>query len=486
MSWLLIGLPLLLTVTVVSAQDSAKPADKPPAPAKPEPPLRWIQPKGFSTGARNLGIKSFSTAVTHKVIYDPKPSKGNVNEGGSGKYESVNHGQYNHHANGCLFEDKLIVFWTNHSFDENGPGQRILAKVGTFNADRSEIDWGGIETLAEVAPPPVPVRRRSRQHDPEVINEHFFYGHPVVVNGRLYFRGGMTAVHGYTDDRTYAHLPLASGTVPAAHWRDSQDEKAGFHQEVYWGLGYTFVQKWKVQGKTIVPDSPIYKVADMLKSPYEITPGRFKKIIDPAEMYLKAPPLSEAPEQMRDDLKNGKPVSFRRGPRYASAEASYITTDGRRDLIHNAVFRRPDGKWVVIRDVTAGKGGIYYAALKDTEEDYFPPATRTTLPGYAMPAAGELSNGWVWIMGNLPPRRQFTYITVSTNGVVFDRTRHLLTIEGDTMPQRIGGGGGPQYPHAIMAGNTIWIVYSIAKVKLGVTRLPAEELTRLYDPGVTE
>jgi hypothetical protein len=383
----------------------------------------------------------------------------------------------------------LLVFWTNHSNDENGPGMRVLAKVGTFNADRSDLDWGGDETLVEVAPAPVPVRRRLRQHDPEIVNEHYFYAKPLLINGRLYVRGSLGAIHGYTDDGKYqCSAGAGCKPIPAEHWRDARDEKAGFIHEIYWGLGYSFVQRWKAQGRTIVPDSPIYKTRELLASPYEVTPGRFKKIAPLNEMYAQARPLSAAPQELRDDILKGKPTNLRREPKYVNFEASLLAADGTRGLADAAEFRRPDGKWVVLRDNRApgAVGNRYYAALKDKPEDNYPPAILTSLAGYACPEAGELPNGWVWILGNIPPRRQFFYVTVSTNGVVFDRSRHLLSIEGEPRPDRIGGGGGPQYPHSVATGPNIWIIYSIGKTRMGVTKLPIKELTGLYDPGVLD
>ena len=459
-----------MAMVVVLALCSAVSAEKAQG-----PPITWKKPRSFNHGVAGLGLTKFQGAE-HWVIYDPKPCRGNLDEGGSGKYESVMHGTYSHHTRIVLYKDKLIVYWTNHSKDENGPGQRVLAKVGTFNEDRAAIDWGGDETAVEIAPPPVPVRRRKRAHDPNVINEHFVQGTLFEANGRLYFSGLMKAVHGYTDQPQYSHPAEVKGPTPAKHWRDKRDKDAGFKQEIYWNLGFNFVQAWKIKGNTIVPASPIYKRSDLIATQYEVTPGRIKKILPPIEPYASARPFSEAPPQMRDDVLQGKRTVFGRSPRYASAEARRKAADGSRGLAHYAEFTRPDGKWVVIRDNLApGKGGVYFAAVKDRREDNYPPAIRTNLPGFAMPAAGELPNGWVWILGNMRSRQDF-YITVSRNGWSFRRTRHLLTIEGQAEPDSIGKKGGPQYPHAVTVGNNIWIAYSITKMKEGVTRVPIDKL----------
>ena len=440
-----------------------------------EAPIKWAKPRNFNHGIPGLGMTPF-VGAEHQLLYDPKPCKGNVDEGGNGKFESVMHGTYSHHTRIVLFKDKFIFYWTNHSKDENGPGQRILAKVGTFNKDRTNIIWGGNETVVEIAPAPVPVRRRTRSHDSKVINEHYIQGTLFETNGRLYFQGAMYAVHGYTDQPQYAHPKEVAGPTPAKHWRDKRDVNAGFKQEVYWHLGFSFIQEWKIQGKTIVSASPIYQRSKLLGPRCEVTPGRFKKIINPIEPYKSALPFSKAPTQFKDDVLKGKRSVFSRSPRYKTAEARRKAADGSRGLAHFAEFKRPDGKWVVIRDNLArGKGSVYYAAVKDKETDFYPPAIRTNLPGYAMPAAGELPNGCVWVLGNMRSRQDF-YISVSIDGINFRRTRHLLTLTGTPEPDSIGKKGGPQYPHAVTVGPNIWIAYSITKMKEGVTRVPIDKL----------
>ena len=119
-----------------------------------------------------------------------------MDEGGDGHYESLRHGTYSHHQRMVVYQDKLIVYWTNHSHDENGPGQRVLAKVGTFGPDRSAVDWGGDETLVELAPAPMPVRRRLWHHDPDVMYEGYASAMLQLINGKLYVRAACLRVTG--------------------------------------------------------------------------------------------------------------------------------------------------------------------------------------------------------------------------------------------------------------------------------------------------
>ncbi len=439
----------------------------------PESPIRWVPPSTFSKEKPGLGLPRLA-GVTHCIIYDPLPSKANLDEGGTGRYESLRHGTYNHHPCILLHEDKFIVYWTNHSRDENGPGQRLLGKVGTFNPDRTDIDWGGEETLVELAPPPMPVRRRQWTHDPDVIYEGYASCLLRLINGKLYVRGSVWACHGWTSD-VMLHGRRRE-PVPAGNWSDAYDRKRGFRWDMWWPLGLEFVRRWRVRGRTIEPDSPLYKISDIVPR-VEVTPGRFKRVPPPVEPYASARPFREAPADMREDVVHGKPTLFRRIPKYARGTLR-LAADGKNGLAHMTEFRRPDGKWVAVRDNLVNPG-YYYAALKSERADPYPPAVRTNLYGQAMPVAGELPDGRPWIICNSPPRTDM-YITVSDDGVVFDKTWLLLHIDRKTDDGVCKGAhSGPQYFQAVTVGPNIWVVYSIAKEQIGVSKIPV----KLLDPS---
>ncbi len=64
--------------------------------------------------------------------------------------------------------------------------------------------------------------------------------------------------------------------------------------------------------------------------------------------------------------------------------------------------------------------------------------------------------------------------------------RHLFTPfthpESGVMFHTDGGmhkGGGPQYFQAVTVGGNIWVVYSIGKSQVGLTRIPLAALERL-------
>lgn len=435
----------------------------------PAPPIRWVPPPSFDEKAPGLGLPLLP-GLQHAILYDPLPCRAAVDEGGDGRYEGLRHGAYNHHQQIALTHDKFIVYWTNHACDENGPGQRILAKAGTFNADRTAVDWGGDETLVELAGAPVPVRRRNPVFPPDVIAEAYAFGQVRVIDGRLYLFGRLEACHGWTND--VKHHKRVSGPIPAANWSDARDLKRGFRWDMWRDLGLRFVQQWEVHGKTLRPASPLYKTCEMVER-IEVTPGRFKRVLPPSDVYRRARPLAEAPAAFRAAAARNDYARFSRHPKYAPGTEK-LTEDGKNGLAHHTEFRRPDGSWVVVRDNLLSPTH-YYAASKARQEDVYPPGVRTNLFGSAMPVAGELPDGRPWIVCNTQSRHDM-YLTLSKDGRLFDQTWLLLHAVRPKSDNGMFKGGGPQYFQAVTVGEAIWVVYSIGKEQIGATRIPCAAL----------
>jgi len=435
------------------------------------PPIKWIAPAGFAKDKPGLGLPELQ-GVKHYLLYDPLHSGANVDEGGDGRYESIRHGTYNHHQRIVVFRDKLIVYWTNHSRDENGPGQRILAKVGTFTPDREDVAWGADETLVDLSPPPMPVRRRGWKHDPEIMYEGYAASMLQLIGDELYVRGSLMACHGWTDDVKYHGR--CRKPIPVANWSDGRDKARGFRWDLWWPLGMDFVQRWKIEDGALKPDSPLYRISEPVDR-VEVTPGRFKRVPAPLEPYASARPFSEAPAEMREAVIHGRRVHFQRSPKY-EAGTDKLAADGKNGLAHHTEFRRPDGSWVAVRDNLLVPE-FYYAAEKKRTEDFYPPALRTDLFGQAMPVAGELPDGRPWIICNNGPRTDM-YLTLSNDGVTFDRTwllRHIDRAAEEGVCK--GSRGGPQYFQAFTVGPNIWVVYSIAKEQIGATKIPLRLLS---------
>ncbi|MBI5690744.1 MAG: hypothetical protein HZC55_11685 [Verrucomicrobia bacterium] len=439
-----------------------------------EPPVRWVVPSGFDPKRPALGLPALP-GVSHEVIYAPVPSRAAIESGGDGRYESALHGTYNHHTRAVRFGDKVIVYWTNHSDDENGPGQRIVARWGILDAAQGRIDWGDpAARTVELASAPVPVHRRVPL-EATGFDRRYVRGDLRVIEGRLRFDGGFMLNQGWTDDPRFRMR--AGEPVPEERFRavpDADEAHAReriYRYDMFWTLGPTFRQLWEFTGGALVPASALHLQTD---PPASLALTATQRLALPALLppYGKAPKVAEAAPALRALLERVPPAEAAR-PHYAPG-TSPLAADGRNALAHRAEFRRRDGTWVILRDNLARRGHYYAAAARAGEA--YPPAVVTNLYGDVMPAAGELPDGRVWVLGNSIGRFDF-FLTLSDDGTTFDRSWHVLHInepwrEGFAKPPR----GGPQYPHVLTIGNALWVFYSIGKERIGVTRIPFSSL----------
>ena len=433
-------------------------------------PILWIPPDGFDEEAVGLGLPQLE-GVSHRIIYNPAPSKANTDEGGDGVYESLEHGTFCHGPNFIIVGDHIVASWSNHTMDESGPGKRSIARVGKIIDGGEEIEWG---SLSEITAPPIPPRRRLLSGDPERLGP-YAGGGLQLINGKIYVMGSMHSAVGFTNAEEYR---LTTGPIAEENFNDGVDVEAGFDFDKWAPLGFSFVQGWRIdENDELVPDSPLYQRTPFVDR-FEVTPGRFKTAVpDLQAPYDSALPFSEASDEFRADVLNGAPVSFGRSPKFAPGEA-HIAADGINALAHAAEFQRPDGMWVSLRDNLLNPG-YYYASLKENQSDYYPPAYETNLYAGANPAAGEMPDGRPWIICNsyddyyraADRSRKDMYITLSDDGVVFDRTWLILHVDGDP-----DGGvykfGGPQYFKPLILGSNLWVFYSITKMKIGLTKMP--------------
>ena len=430
-----------------------------------EPPLVWKQPADFNPKAAGLGLSPLE-GVEIQDLYKPLVSHADPSEGGNGHYESVLHGTYNHHPQIAVIDDQVIVYWTNHVRDENGPGQRMLAKIGRFTADGG-VDWGSPNDIVEIAPPATAATLRPNDDRGDVVSGLSLNGSFLLIDGRLFLRGLLFFCDGWTDTPLYHSQNTKP--VPDEHYRSGRDRQYRF--DIYWRV-VTFVQEWKLEDGRLQEASPMYFQGTPMTE-CQITPTIRKRMPSLNAPYATARPFAEASEDFRNTLK-GNPVEFVRVPKYAP-NTMKNAADGLNGLAHYTEFIRPDGKYVVVRDNLLATQ-TYYSAVKEHKDDFYPPAEKTNLFGTAMPVAGELPDGTVWLVGS-DASRQNAFITWSRDGVTFDKTKLLLHVSYEAIPGLCKGKcGGTQYFKVFSKGDNIWLVCSVAKEKVSLIRIPIQGL----------
>jgi hypothetical protein len=439
------------------------------------PPITWVPPTGFDENLPGLGLPELVEA-SHQIIYNPKPSGANTDEGGDGVYESLEHGTFCHGPRATVIGDHIVVTFTNHTRDEGGPGERHIARVGRINDGGEDIDWGGYDRFAATAPPPIAAFRRKFQTDLDTFGP-YSSGGISVINGRIYCNVRLTATIGFTNEQQYRHT---SGPIPVENYSDNMDIESGYYFDKWAEVDFAGIQQWEIEDDRLIPVSPLYERVPF-RSRFEVTPGRFKESRPLLPPYSTAVPYEKAPAQIRDDV-----AQMEASPQTAKAMfrdgENHLSADGKHALAHLGEFTRPDGSLVVIRD-NLQNAGHYYASERASEDDFYPPGQETRLMGGANPTTGQLPDGRPYIIGNeyddyyhAPEKsRKDMYITVSEDGRTFDKTWLLKHVDGEP-----DGGiykyGGPQYFNEIVLGDNMWIFYSITKQQIGLTRVPLSAL----------
>ncbi len=427
-----------------------------------ESPIEWTPPPGFDARRDGLGL-AVLPGVEHETIYDPvrKPTIRTIDG------QPTEQGWLNHHSKLLRYQGRLIVTWTSHLSDENGPGQRILARSARLS-DEGETTWS--ESIVELSPSPVAMKPRTFESNPDQIDGPYVVGRLMIIGGRLYFKGSLRAYDGWTDQMRF-HGDV-SQPIPAENYRDDFDRDTHFIYDVRRDLGLRFIQAWDFKGDELVPATAMYLYGPMIDS-VEVTPGRVKPVVVLRAVYQEAQSIDKAPQLVQQAV-HAEPDEMFERMLPATSDAAHVAADGHNGLAHWAEFQRPDGKWVVVRDNLENRG-FYYAAIKDDAKDTYPPAVRTNLFGDVDPEAGELPDGRVWILGN-DYKRIHMYLTLSDDGIHFNRT---WLVRAARIPLRPGLGktdipNGPQYPQTLLQGRRLLVIYSVGKQQIAMSSIPLE------------
>ncbi len=450
-------------------------------PADPQAPVHWDVPEGFDPRKAGLGLPIMEEAEHFELLH-ALPSKAPVDEGGTGRYESLHHGTWNHNIQRLLpYKDRLIGVWQNHAMDENGPGSRELARVGKIINARGEVDWNGEGSLIEPAPAPVPVRRRKEHSDHDAIRGTRAGGMFYVVGDRLFFRGSLNAFHGVTTEPN-RRKPFGQ-IIPSEHFRFGRGPDAPRAGFVVWELGVNFYQEWALQKDRLQPVTPLYKDNEQPEK-LQITPELSLPLEPLLPPYRDAPLLAEATPEFQELVLNIERKKLSRKPKFEAEGDKTVAADGNNKIVsvHGSTYCRPDGVWVALVENKASKAGpFYYSAVKPDAESLFPPPRRSNIFGGVKPAAGELPDGRCYFIGNSPNRRNM-YLLISEDGRQFNKTwllRHerLMNVTPGSMKGEGGPGSGPQYLYSVVIGQSLWIIYSISKEHVATTRVPIPALS---------
>lgn len=135
-------------------------------------------------------------------------------------------------------------------------------------------------------------------------------------------------------------------------------------------------------------------------------------------------------------------------------------------------------------EIEASRPRRHYASFSFDDGKTWSAPTRTNFPDTGARAnSGQLPDGQFYVINNpltMSARqggRQMLAISLSKDGLIFDR---MAVIKFGTPGQRYEGkskgAGGFQYPHSEVVGEHLWVIYSVNKEDVEVTRIPLAEL----------
>lgn len=346
-------------------------------------------------------------------------------------------GWFSHHAHIAYHKGVFFAAWSNHPDGEDGPGQRVLCAVSK----------GGRSWSAPFECLPRFDRARPPAEDGRVATSVGW----AEGNGRLY-------VIGEVDDRV--------GNM-------GRDRISMNRQDSTQARPYLGRYGWGRVARTVGADrklGPVFWLEEDPPSPKE--PGQdYPGLKDKRYRALGGAILAflRQPERM-------PAWDFRYKTAWTYGEDGHL-------LCEPSVYRRPDGVLVKLsRDRDFEPSFTLYAAVSEDGGKEWKKAVRTNIPDSpSKSASGRLPDGRVYLIGNQVPRssrglRDPLVLSLSKDGKRFDRAGAIRWGAPEIRSPGSAKSRGFQYPSALVAEQALWVVYSIGKEDVAVTRVPLESL----------
>lgn len=325
-------------------------------------------------------------------------------------------GTYSHHPHIIFFKGTIYTMWSNHKVDEDAPGQRVLMKR---SLDQGET-W---EELVELFPPLDHVNPATK--DGKGRRTQCANGFAIVEN-TLY------AFSEVWDDGGGARHAGQGRLFRPIH-------KDGTLGDIFW---------LRKESAKVIAGIPVFPLGN-------------PKLVDKINAFLQLP-------------ENELTWDFR-----------YLTTRPKAEDAHQLCEPTPawqlkNGTWVKIyRDLGKPVSHFNYASFSvDNGKEWTVPTKTDMIDGCARANAGTLPDGQVYIISNIDPdgARDPLAISLSKDGLNFDRVSLIRSGSPEMRYEGRWKAEGFQYPHSLVLGEDLWIIYSVGKEDVQVTRIPISEL----------
>ncbi len=347
-------------------------------------------------------------------------------------------GTYNHHPHIAFFKGVFYASWDIQIRDENASGQHGLLRRSTDHGRT----WTPVEEL--FPPPDKTVPLSEAWIGTRYQNANGF----AVVDDILYAVTAVDEAAGPNLKEKYrinigqlCRSVNPDGTLGKIFWLHSEEPKP-------------------VQG------FPAYPAGDSL-------------LVEKINNYFRQP---------------GNEIQLKYGPRAQHPDSD----DNHRLSEPSPAWQLSEGAWVKLyrdggsrtartfREKEESKSRRNYASFSFDDGKSWTIPTRTSFPdACARTNAGKLPDGQVYVINNVLPLspkkggRSLLAISLSRDGLNFDRMAVIRFLPPDQRYEGRAKSVGYAYPHSVIIGADLWVIYSVNKEDIQISRIPLSELKKL-------
>jgi uncharacterized lipoprotein NlpE involved in copper resistance len=328
-------------------------------------------------------------------------------------------GTYSHHPHITYYDEIIYTMWSNHKIDEDAPGQRVL---GRRSLDQGE-SW---EYIIELFPPLDNVDGADKDGKGR---------RTQCANGFANIENSLYAFSEVWDDGGDARHAGQGRLFRSLH-------KDGTLGDIYW---------LRKEPAKVIAGIPVFPLGN-------------PELVDKINAFLQLPE-----NELTWDFK-------------------YLTTRPNAEDAHQLCEPTPawqlkNGTWVKIyRDLGKPVSHFNYASFSiDNGKEWTVPTKTDMIDGCARANAGTLPDGQVYIISNIEPngKRDPLAISLSKDGLNFDK---VMLIRSGASKIKYDGrwkAEGFQYPHSLILVDNLWVIYSVGKEDVQLTRISINELIEL-------
>jgi len=357
-------------------------------------------------------------------------------------------GVYSHHSQLAHHDGVFYAAWSSQRFGEDGPGQRVLISLSQDGRNWSEA----AECFAS----------RGRVKPAEEM------GRVLTANGWAQVDGALYCIAEVHDNIGFISIDGA-GIGP--------ERKGQFRRRARKGYG-RLARRVSQEGEF----GPVFWLVD---DPPEPLPG-FAPLPDASDATFAR--LAQQITAELDEPLNMPNWDFRAANQKQQVMADvYVKAVDGHSLCEPSTFRRPDGVLVRVYRDHHPTHRLYASLSRDGGKNWTVPVPTDIPDSPSRTAVGSLPGGTVFLAGNQLSKpfhqasrphyiRDSLTLALSADGVAFDRAVAVRSGSPKIRLPGKGKGRGYQYPSAVVVADAIWIMYSIGKEDVAVSRVPLASL----------